>query len=264
MKYLFYLLETGKSYSTINSHKAMLLQTLPFFGNTWCNDCKLIARFMKGIMSTVPSKPKYVCTWDVSCVLEYLATLWPLNRLTLKQLTFRTVALLALATAPRAQTIVSMNIDNMIRENQCLSFFFPHVLKTTRSGHAYVLKIDHYADEKLCPMHTLLYYLDRTKPLRKSQQVFISYVTHASVTTCTIARWLKYVLSASGIDISVFQAHSFRSASTSAALAKGCSLKLILDTADWSSDKNFRKFYYRSTVSNKDMSFVKAVMGSSD
>ena len=99
-----------------------------------------------------------------------------------------------------------------------------------------MLKIYHYQDEILCPMHTVLHYLDRTKPLRKSQQVFVSYVTHAPVTTCTIARWLKYVLSASGIDISVFQAHSFRSASTSAALSKGCSLKMILDTADWSSE----------------------------
>ena len=32
IQYLNYLYQTGKSYSVLNSHKAMLLQTLPFFG----------------------------------------------------------------------------------------------------------------------------------------------------------------------------------------------------------------------------------------
>ena len=94
--------------------------------------------------------------------------------------------------------------------------------------------------------------------------MFVSFVTLDSVTTCTIARWLKTVLSLSGVDTSVFTAHSFRGASTSAAISKGCSLQRVLETADWSSDKNFRKFYSRSSVSNKDLSFVQAVMGNRD
>ena len=49
LKYLSSLYQTGKSYSVLNSHKAMLLQTLPFFGNLWCKYCQLISRFMKGV-----------------------------------------------------------------------------------------------------------------------------------------------------------------------------------------------------------------------
>jgi hypothetical protein len=108
-------------------------------------------------------------------------------------------------------------------------------------------------------MHTLLYYIKATKVLRKSRQLLISYVTFEKVTTSTVARWLKSVLDLAGIDTGIFKAHSFRSASVSAAFRK-CSLKSILDTADWKSDSNFYKFYYRSVLENKDMSFAQAVL----
>ena len=53
--------------------------------------------------------------------------------------------------------------------------------------------------------------------LRKSQYVLVSYCTNSRVTNNTVARWLKEVLRLSGIDISVFKAHSFRGAAASAA-----------------------------------------------
>ena len=75
--------------------------------------------------------------------------------------------------------------------------------------------------------------------------MFVSYCTYFDVTTSTIACWLKEVLRLSGIDISVYMAHSFRGAAASAAFLKGCSLKVILSTADWSSVKNLKKPYLR-------------------
>jgi hypothetical protein len=49
-------------------------------------------------------------------------------------LTFKLVALIALTSAPRAQTLMSMNLDHIhIGENENF-FFFPCLLKTTRSG----------------------------------------------------------------------------------------------------------------------------------
>lgn len=47
-----------------------------------------------------------------------------------------------------------------------------------------------------------------------------------SVSSSTIARWLKEVLHLAGIDTSIFKAHSYRSASTSAAFSCGISLGL--------------------------------------
>ena len=77
-------------------------------------------------------------------------------------------------------------------------------------------------------MHTCLHYIDRTKSLRKSQQFLVLYSTLNSVTSSTFARWLKTVLSDVGIDTNQFKAHSYRSAASSAAFYRGCSLDLIL------------------------------------
>lgn len=105
-------------------------------------------------------------------------------------------------------------------------------------------------------MHSLLHYLDVTKECRLSQNVFVSYVTFKSVSSSTIARWLKTVLKLSGIDISMFKAHFFRSASVSAAFDRGCSLQSIFKTADWSSDKTFRRFYCRMSLKNNNIAFA--------
>lgn len=89
----------------------------------------------------------------------------------------------------------------------------------------------------------MLEYIRRTEDVRKTSYLFISYITFNRVTTSTLARWLKTVLMLAGIDDTFFKAHSYRGASTSAALASGCTLNDILNTANWASAKTFNKFY---------------------
>ena len=259
ISYLNSLVNDSKSYSVVNTHKSTLLQTLNFFGNIWCSNPVLISRFMKGLYHTRSPKPKYLFIWDVSVVLRYLSNLFPLQELTLKILTLKLTALIALSSAPRAQTLMSLNLDYMNVLDTKIVFYFRNLLKTSKQGKNYFLKLHHYEDEKLCAMHTLLHYIDRTSSERKSQQLLVSYCTFKPVSTSTIARWLRMVLVNAGIDIRKFKAHSYHSAAASAAFSRGCSLDLILQTADWSSAKNFRKFYSRE-VEPRDISFENAVM----
>ena len=56
---------------------------------------------------------------------------------------------------------------------------------------------------------------------------------------------LKVFLSLSGIDTTIFSAHSLRGAATSTALIQGVSVSEILSMADWSQESTFRKFYYK-------------------
>ena len=93
----------------------MLLQTLPLFGNMWCKECSLVVKFMKGIFFQKPPLPRNIFTWDVTTVLKYLSELFPLQDLSLKLLTFKLVALLALASAPRAQTLANLHLDYMYK-----------------------------------------------------------------------------------------------------------------------------------------------------
>jgi len=53
-----------------------------------------------------------------------------------------------------------------------------------------------------------------------------------------------------GIDTTIFKAHLVRGASNTAAAEKGVLMADILQTADWSRDSTFKRFYYRPTSNN--------------
>ena len=105
-----------------------------------------------------------------------------------------------------------------------------------------------------------------TKNLRQKAEntpnlLFISYVRpHKPVTSATIARWVKTVLSLAGID-GVFTAHSTRTASTSAAARARVALSDIMEAADWSRESTFKKFYHRPTQKSV---FTMGVLNSQD
>lgn len=253
-------MEQGKSFSVINTHKSMLIQTLKLLNNSWCENPIYLARFMKGLFNKNPPVPKYKFTWDVSVVINFLRKLYPLKDLTIKMLTLKLVSLISLTTAPRAQTLVALNLDNMNVCGNKVVFTFDKLLKTSRPGKSFQLELLHCSEEDICAMHTLLCYIERTKHVRKSRQLLVSYCSFESVSTSTVARWLKEVLKLSGVDISVFKAHSYRSAAVSAAYNKGCSLKDILSSADWASASNFQKFYLREVEPSNNVSFAEAVL----
>lgn len=249
LKYLSALYNKGRTYSCINLHKSAICQTLAILGNNTFMNCQLITRFMKGIFNLRPPLCRYIFTWDVGIVLKFLSNLFPLKKLTLKWLTLKCVALVALASAQRSQTLAILDRNLMLFDRNVVKFKVGSLLKTSRPQHTdKSIIIYSYHKESLCPVKTLKHYLDRTNSKCKDTRVFVSFKTFSTVTSCTIARWLKTVLSYAGIDISKFKAHSFRSASTSAAIKAGLPLKEVLKTADWSSAKTFHKFYYKETV----------------
>ena len=78
-------------------------------------------------------------------------------------------------------------------------------------------------------------------------KLFLSYVEpHLSVTSNTLARRVRTVLEMSGIDITIFGAHSVRGASSSKAMELSASIDSILQAGEyWSSTRTFNKHYCR-------------------
>ena len=111
MNYLTYLTEQGRSYSTVGSHKAAICETLATCGNSIPKDSPILSRFMRSVFISNPPRPKYTFTWDVGVVLEYLSTLWPLEKLSLKYLTFKLAALTALSTGQKVQTLHCLKLS---------------------------------------------------------------------------------------------------------------------------------------------------------
>lgn len=83
---------------------------------------------------------------------------------------------------------------------------------------------------------------------------------HGQAPKSTICRWLKEVLSGAGIDVGIFSAHSFRSASTSAAYNMDVPLDTILQTAGWSNAKTFRKLYHRPIKEKDNAKFANSIL----
>ena len=81
-----------------------------------------------------PTFGKYIVTWDVGKVLRFLASWHPPSAITLKQLTLKTVTLIALTASDRAQTIHALRVDRVAITTQGLEFVIFDRLKTTRSG----------------------------------------------------------------------------------------------------------------------------------
>ena len=99
--------------------------------------------------------------------------------------------------------------------------------------------------------------LDRTINMRPNSDaetkrpLLLSYAPpYKPVGTATIARYIKQFLGMAGIDITVFTAHSTRSASTSKANNLGITIRDIQKAAGWTSENTFRKFYNLPVANN--------------
>ena len=80
-----------------------------------------------------------------------------------------------------------------------------------------------------------------------SSSLFVSYASpHKPVGSRTLARWMTTILGAAGVDVTIFQQHSSRSASANLLKKRGLTHRQICNLADWSLCSNtFKKFYDR-------------------
>ena len=78
---------------------------------------------------------------------------------------------------------------------------------------------------------------------------------HKPVSHETISRWIKSELTDAGVDISVFKAHSCRSASSSKAKDNAVSLNEILKLGCWKSKHTFRNYYSRDIINEDNIDF---------
>ncbi len=213
----------------------------------------LVTRLLKGVYNQRPPKPRYTSTWDVDIVLNHMTSLGENTDLTLKQLSQKLVMLMALVQASRTSELQALDLRFRVFRQEGVSFKLPTLTKKRSAGAPprEVFFAGFSPEKRLCVVECLREYERRTQAFRpkavsESQKLFLSYVRpHKPVSSQRIAHWIKDFLREARIDTGVFKAHSVRGASSTAALDKGASIQDVLQTADWSSDSTFRRFYYR-------------------
>ena len=262
--FLAQLCTEGYQYSLINSYRSAISSVHEKVDGHNVGQHPLFSRLLKGIFHDRPPLPRYTCTWNVQTVLNYLEGLGENQSLSLKALSWKLTMLLALTRPSRSADLSQLDLGRKAYKPDGVCFYPNELAKQSRQG-SQIAKFffpSFPANPVLCPVMALKAYESKTKPIRGDEtKLLTSFIKpHKAVTSSSVARWLKSVLSAAGIDTAIFSAHSTRGASSSAAANVGITTSDILKAANWSSESAFQKFYYKPS---DDSSYGRAVLSNS-
>lgn len=241
----------GVSSSTLNLARS----AISFFSSNSLRlkDDSTILRLFQFFYRKRPLQVKYLTYWPVRQLLNYLSELHPASSLSLKFLTLKTLALIALTSSDRGQTLHSIKIDNLVESETGIDFVVLDRLKTTRRvAKPKIVSCITSDIESLNVAEYLKCYLQRTLPLRRDalsngfeepKELFLSWKTKKAVTRQTLSRWLRTCLQLSGIDSKAYGGHSFRGSGLSSAFKNGASIQQIVKHGDWTNTNTFSRFY---------------------
>ena len=260
LDFLAELFEQGLQYRSINTVRSAVSMTHTKVEGVPIGQHPLVSRLLKGIHNTRPPQPRYHSTWDVEMVTEFISFLGANEQLSIKHLSRKLALLMALVEVSRTSELQALDLRFRVYKPEGILFKLPSLTKKRNPGlPPKELFFGAFpANTHLCVVKCLQQYETVTEQYRPKEQepnpLFLSYIRpYKPITSQRIAHWIKNLLEEAGVDTSVFKAHSVRGASATVALNKGVSLSDILNTADWSKDSTFRRFYYRPTESNNYM-----------
>ncbi|XP_044149929.1 uncharacterized protein LOC122938468 [Bufo gargarizans] len=245
LQFLTSLFEAGKAYRTINLFRSAISSTHQGFDGVPAGQHPLVSRLLRGLRLARPPRPRFTDTWDVSLVLSFLSS-WPDNAaLSLRQLSAKLLTLFCLISCKRVSDVRALDHDARSFTPEGVTF---NITRRTKTNIRSVSYPSFPSSPALCPVVCLREYELRTRSHRSADnpQLFLS-IRHpfGPVTSPTLARWMKWIMSLSGIDTTIFTAHSARGAAATALAVSGARLEDILRLADWSRATTFTEFYFR-------------------
>jgi len=271
VNFLAKLHSEGYKYQSLNAYRSAISSTHEYVDGISVGSHPTVSRLLQGAFNSRPPQPRYSSFWDVGVVLQYIKGLGANKDLSLKQLTMKTVMLLALTRPSRSADLSKLDLQMRSFKSNGVVFQPAHLAKQSRSSKpmADFFFTSFAGDSTICPVTTLRAYEERTErfradlPCDSRSKLFLSFIgQHTPVSSSTIARWLKCFMAEAGIDTSIFKAHSIRGASCSTAAGAGVTTKDILDAADWSSEGTFQRFYCRELNKDDKTTFGTAVLSS--
>jgi len=244
LDFLVVLFDAGLGYSAINTARCSL-STFITLGHYTAGAHPLVVRFMKGVYNQRPSIPRYTAVWDVSVMIKFLKALAPAKFLSLQDLTLKLTMLLALVSAQRGQSLHLLDLDSCKESKNSFVFTLTAPIKNSRPGFGppTIIFKKFAPDKRICVHYYLQEYIRRTKLIRKTSKLLISFQKpHNAVSRDTISRWVRTLLTRAGID-SHFAPHSTRAAAVSAASRANVPVQEILKAAGWASCRTFAEYY---------------------
>ena len=263
--FLTELFEKGLEYRTINVYRSAISAYHLPIDSTPVGQIKEVCQLLSGMDNIRPATPKYSVIWEVQPVIDCLKNLGEEERLSNKDLTLKTVMLMALTAIKRCSDLHILDVRFMATGTDKVIFQLNERPKNfKKKGGKPDPIIFSASGESLCPVSTIKAYIERTKPWREANsetKFFLSFIKpHKSVKPCTIGRWLKTVLANGGIDTSKFTAHSTRAAASSKMKTLGATVAEIMNCGNWNSSSTWQRFYNRQIESSLEKA-QKAMLG---
>ena len=224
----------------------------------------VIAQVLKGLFNRRPPIRKLPPSWSINDVLTKLAAppYEPLHNVPLELLTHKTLFLVAAASARRRGCLQALTTKQgflrfdpggarllpdpeFLAKNQTTSFTPQEIFLPSLSEGSSITE-----DKKCCPVRALKWYIERTKPIRKSERLFLlprSPFTPAS--KMTISRWIVNIIRPHIQAGESLRAHDLRGHTTSKAWFNNVPLEEIMKAAAWKTPSSFVSHYLTDTVS---------------
>ena len=273
--FLLELFEKGLLVNTIKGYRSAISSALGLFEGVTVGSHPVISKLMNGFEVQRPVCRSYFPCWDLNVVLKVLmkSPFEPPSFDTVqdrKYTTWKTVFLIALASAKRASEIHAIS-----RSNRDLIFLkdgvqlraIPGFLGKTQSASCdakpYTIA-DHQqfvgrdtVDRLLCPKRMLKYYLKFTGGFKAQSRLFFKCIGEGEVKKATVSSWLKGVISfayehSEEVLSGSVSGHDVRRMSTSCSFAAGTRLKDILEAAEWKKSTTFTCHYLKDIEPQPD------------
>ena len=251
------------STSAIKGYRAAIAPYLRLRGLDISGSPELGA-LIKNLDLEKPATRSLVPKWDLTLVLRSLqqAPYEPLAEASLKDVTYKTVFLLALASAKRVSELHALSYVVSRRKgwkSMTLSFVDDFIAKTQVPGDpttalqpfevsalTTILGPDD-SDQLLCPVRMVREYVSRTSTSRpRCRRLFVATNSPKPVSKNTISYWIRGVISrayeGASPDVAAacqVKAHEVRAIATTLAFSKNRSLKDVMAAASWRSHSTF-------------------------
>lgn len=198
----------GKTFRTKNLYRSAISLNQPHVDGKPVGEHPLVCRLLKGVTFSNPPCSKYNKLWDVNVVLHLFIS-WPDNdALSLKMLSAKLTMLLCLISIKRLSDVKALDLSACQYSPSGVMF---SISKRTKINLNSVFYPYFPNQPKLCVGQCLKVYERRTSDLKTSSQsqLLISLrKPHKPVSSATLPRWVRWVMSLAGIDVAVFGAHS--------------------------------------------------------
>ena len=132
--FLSSLLLNGYEYRSINSYSSAISAFHLEIKGRKVGQLQLIKQIMKGAFNSRPPMPRYQQTWDVDKVLNHLSSLGDNKNLSLKQLSQKTLILMALASAGRVSELQKLDLAFIRRDQNEVICTIAGLTKTMKVG----------------------------------------------------------------------------------------------------------------------------------